>query len=158
MSAAWRRRASWLALVVVVVIGLGVAGSEPAVPPGPGERVNALARTIKCPECPGQSVAESDVPISREIRVDLAERVADGQSDEAIRDYYVSRYGSEVLLTPPRGGLAGLIWVLPVVALILGIAGLVVTFRRWRARGAVVASDEDRAMVQAALRREDSEL
>ncbi len=146
-----RRRASWLAMGVFLGIGLIVAASGSPGPATQAERVEALTRTIKCPQCPGQSVAESDVAVAREMRVDIAERVEAGESDDEIRDYYLSRYGQEVLLNPPRSGLAGLVWVLPVAAFIVAIVALVVTFRRWAARGALEASDADRALVADAL-------
>lgn len=138
-------------LLIVLSIALAIGGSDTAGPADRGERVEALTRTIKCPKCPGQSVAESDVTTAREIRVDIAERVASGQTDDEIRDYYVSRYGQEVMLNPPRSGVAGLVWVLPVAALVVAAVVLVLTFRRWQRAEGLEATDADRALVAGAL-------
>ncbi len=68
----------------------------------------------------------------RTIRTDIARRVEAGETDDEIRAYLVGRFGEESC--SPRGRrVSGLVWVLPVVALVAAVAGLVVTFRRWRA-------------------------
>lgn len=126
-----RLRLSYGLLAIVVVAAL-VAGTRPGAPTNPLDRALALERTIQCPTCRGQSVAESDAPASKAIRTDVADRIAQGQSDDEIRNYYASRYGQDILLKPARSGLAGLVWVLPVVALVLGAAGLGFAFWRWR--------------------------
>ena len=42
-------------------------------------------------------------------------------------------------------------WVLPVVALVLGLAGLSAAFARWRRAPTTSVTDEDRALVDQAL-------
>ncbi len=125
------RRLGWIALAAVVGIALFVGTRPPEAPPTSTERADALAERIRCPTCRGQSVADSDAPASEFIREEIARQVEQGQSDQEIEDYLVSRYGDDVLLVPPRSGLASLVWVLPVVALVGAGAGLVVVFRRW---------------------------
>ena len=72
-------------------------------------------------------------PSATEIR----SHVEAGQTDEEIRAYLASRYGDDILLRPEGSGVGGLVWALPVAALVAGLAGLVLAFRRWRrARGA----------------------
>jgi cytochrome c-type biogenesis protein CcmH len=119
-----------MAVVAATALFVGtVAGRDD---PTPAERARSIAVTIKCPTCRSQSVAESDAPAAEFIREDIAKRIADGQSDAEIRDYFASRYGEDILLTPPRTGMSALVWVLPVVVLVGAVAGLVATFRRWR--------------------------
>jgi cytochrome c-type biogenesis protein CcmH len=59
-----------------------------------------------------------------------------------------------VLLVPKATGFDALIWVLPTVAFVLGVAGLAVAFRRWKlqADANVDPTDADRDLVAAALR------
>ena len=59
-------------------------------------------------------------------------RVRAGESDSEIRAYFVSRYGRDILLQPEGTGVAAIVWVLPVAALVCGIAGLALYFRRRR--------------------------
>lgn len=141
---------SVMAAVVVVALTIGtVGGSEP---PTNAERVVALTRVIRCPQCAGQSVAESDVSVSREIRRDIAGRVEQGQTDDEILAYYSSDtvFGPDALLSPPAQGVGALVWVLPVVVAVLALAALGLAFRRWSSQ-AVTASEDDRELVERAL-------
>jgi cytochrome c-type biogenesis protein CcmH len=141
---------SWGLLAAVVVAALAI-GTVAADPPTPEERVRHLAAQIACPQCAGQSVRDSDVGISVEIRAEIAQRVAQGQTDDQILSFLVQAYGRENLLTPPASGAASLAWALPVVGAVLALAALVVAFRRWRPSSAEVTDDE-RELVERARR------
>lgn len=144
--------AAWVALVLVGVLALGVGlFVNEGEARNTEERTTDLAEGIKCPTCRSQSVAESEAPIAREIRAEIAQRIEAGESDDQIRDFFVSRYGQEVLLTPPASGVAGLVWVIPVVAVVLAGVGLWFVFRRWQEAPTVHASADDRDLVEAAL-------
>lgn len=145
-----RRWLPWGLMAVVVGACLAVGLGGGAEPQTNADRVLDLSSSISCPVCDGQSVAESDVAISREIRRDVANRVEQGQTDETILEAYAERYGEGVLLTPSAEGVTGIVWVVPVVALVAALAGLAVAFRRWSgpARHATAA---DEALVADAL-------
>ena len=68
-------------------------------------RAHELETEIKCPECQGLSVADSQAPTSRAIRADIKRRIAAGQSDAEIRQAYVDHYGETILLAPQDSGL-----------------------------------------------------
>ena len=63
-------------------------------------------------------------------------RIRAGQSDAEIRDAYVAIYGEHILLTPSNGGLGVVAWGVPVVALVIGAAGIVFALRRWSGHAA----------------------
>ena len=149
-----RRWAPWILLAVVAVTILSVAAFGTRRAPTAQDRVSSISRSVKCPVCAGESVAESNAPASQEIRRQIAEQVQQGQTDEQIREYYAAKYGEAILLTPSASGVNALVWILPVVALAIGIAVLVIVFRRWSAVPEKHASVEDRALVDAALRAE----
>lgn len=115
------------------------------------ERTYQLAAQFACPKCQGQSIAESDIPIAREIRNEIAQRLEQGQTESQIRQYLVSIYGENIDYTPRATGVTGLVWVIPVVAVVAALAGLTAVFLRWRNEERSVATDEDRALVAAAL-------
>ncbi len=142
---------SWLVMAVVLVVALAL-GSRTVGGGSDQDRVRAVASTIKCPQCAGQSAASSDAPTAEAIRRDIADRLAKGQSPDRIRDFYASRYGEGILLNPARSGPAGLVWVLPVVAAVLAFAGLGFAFRRWQQAAPAELSAEDRRLVAAARR------
>jgi cytochrome c-type biogenesis protein CcmH len=129
-----RRWLPWLALLVVLVTALVAGASADG-----GESASAPARTAKlssqlrCPTCRGLSVADSDAKAADAIRDEIRARVDAGQSDDEIRSFLVSRYGEDILLKPRGSGVTGLVWALPVVALVGAAGGLVFAFRRWSA-------------------------
>lgn len=142
----------WGLLALIVVAALVVGSMRQAGPSNDAERVRAIAKTIKCPTCQGESVADSDAGPSKEIRRDIAERVQRGETDDQIRSYYADRYGDQILLTPPRSGLGALVWVIPVVVVVVAAAGLAIVFRRLRSQERLEATDADRELVELALR------
>ena len=153
-----RRVAPGVALVAVVVAALVIGGAGRSHPRrSQSARAHAIAQDLRCPVCQGLSVADSPSPTAKAIYDDVRRRVAAGESDAAIRSYYVGRYGQWVLLRPPTSGVGALVWILPVTALLLAIGGLALAFRRWRRQPSLAATDDDRALVEAALARRPPE-
>lgn len=141
----------WIPLFVVVVLVLVIGALGDTGPSTNEERVIAIARTVKCPECEGESVADSNSALSRAARIEIAEQVQAGRTDDEIRDVLEVNYPG-LLLTPTSTGVAGLIWIIPVVVLVFSLAGLAVAFRNWNHdRPTAAVTDGDRALVRAAL-------
>ena len=145
------RRGSWFLIVALVLVSVVRATVDQGPPRTDEERVRAIALTLKCPTCDGQSVAGSEAASARAIRAEIAERVADGQSAAVIRAAIADAYGDDVQLTPAGSGAEGLVWVIPVAALAVALAALSATFARWRRTPMSTASDHDRAAVERAL-------
>ena len=142
----------WVLMGAIVLVAL-VVGTRPDDTPRTNEdRAHALGDTLKCPTCRSQSVADSDAPVSKEIRAEINRRIEAGETDEQIRDYLVGRFGEDVVLTPAATGVTGLVWVLPVVLVVASGAALGFAFRRWRRRSPVGVTDDDRALVEKARR------
>ena len=144
------RRFSWVAMGVVLLVALAAGLRPDDTPRTQEERIFAVAEEYKCPTCRSQSVADSEAPSAKAIRAEIARRLEAGQSEQEIRDYLVGRFGPEIELTPSSSGVAGLVWVIPVVAVALGAGGLFLAFRRWRERPSVAATDDDRRLVAEA--------
>lgn len=137
----------WLGLAAVVIIALVVVTDRSRPSDAPTARAARLERELACPVCTGESVAESNAPESRAIRADIVKRIHDGQRDAEIRDAYVETYGEHVLLTPSNGGLGIVAWGLPVVALVIGAAGVAFALRRWSITPRLAASEDDADIV-----------
>jgi cytochrome c-type biogenesis protein CcmH len=151
-----RRVLPGVALAAVVVAALVIGGAGRSHPSrAPAARAHAIAADLRCPVCQGLSVADSPSPTAKAIYDDVRRRVDAGESDGSIRAFYVSRYGEWVLLRPQASGVGALVWILPVGALLLGAGGLALAFRRWRRQPVMAATDEDRALVEAALKASD---
>ena len=124
------RKLAWAALAAVVLVAL-VIGVTDRTPATADERARHIGRTVMCPACSGETVADSQAPVAVNIRKQIARKIAEGESDDEIRDDLAATYGDRVILNPPKSGIAGLVWVLPVAALVAAVAGLVLAFRRW---------------------------
>jgi cytochrome c-type biogenesis protein CcmH len=142
-----RRWGAWIALGVVVVVALAVV-LWPNGTQSPSARAHELETQLKCPECQGLSVADSQAPTSRAIRADVKRRIAAGQSDEEIRQAYVDKYSESILLTPQDSGVSLIVWVLPVVVVALAATGLVFGLRRNRAEPRLHATAADERLVE----------
>ena len=146
------RRGSWIAIFVLAIASLVVATFDDGPPRTTEEQVEAIAKTLKCPVCGSQSVADSDVAASRSIRAEIARLVEEGRSPDEIRASIGASFGDQVQLIPAASGFAGLVWILPVVVLVVAIVGVGSALARWRRRARSSASDADRALVEEALR------
>ena len=147
----------WIVLLVVVVSALVVGSTRDSGPQTQDERIEVIAKRVACPVCDGESVAESRNNAARAIRTEITTQVrttqlSDGQIIAGLED----SYGADILLVPRATGFDALIWVLPAVAFVCGVAGLAAAFRRWKlqAAGTAEATQADRDLVAAARRNE----
>ena len=150
-----KRWPGWLLLFVVVVSVLAVGSTRSTGPQTQDERIELIAKRVACPVCNGESVAESRNNASRAIRneIDRLVRTTTLTDDQIVAGLEDS-YGADILLVPRATGFDALIWVLPTVAFVCGVAGLAVAFRRWRVEAAGTAdpTEDDREIVAAARR------
>jgi cytochrome c-type biogenesis protein CcmH len=142
---------SWTA-VAVIALSLGVvvavlAGSAAA----PADRVHALAVRLKCPVCDSESIADSPAQVARDSYDLIAERVADGWTDDEILDFFVATYGQSVLLDPPASGSTAVLWIAPIAALAIG--GVIVASRRSRTAREITAAERERIRDELEARR-----
>ena len=141
-----RRWGAWVALGVVVVVVLAIT-VWPSGARSDAARAHDLESQIKCPECQGLSVADSQATTSQAIRADIKKRIAKGQSDETIRQVYVTTYGQSILLSPQNSGLGLIVWVLPVLVFGLGAAGIAFALARNRREPHLRATAADEELI-----------
>ena len=147
------RRVLWILAVALLGAIIGVAGRGDGKPPTNEERVQALSEQLACPECAGQSVANSSSPAAQNIRRAVAEMVDEGAGDDDIRARITDRFGERVSLVPAGSGLVGLVWVVPVVVAVLAVAAIIAVLLGWRRSigAAGPASEADRELVEQFL-------
>lgn len=148
-----------IALVALALIPLTAWGAAPVVVHENAlrKREIAISEQLRCTVCQGESVAESNAGIARDMRRLIREKLAAGESKREIIGYFVHRYGDFILLKPRFDALGGILWVAPfVLAVVLsGVAYGFLRRRPARNRPAPpVLSAEDAARVQAARREE----
>jgi cytochrome c-type biogenesis protein CcmH len=94
------------------------------------DRARTLDSEIRCPVCQGTSIADSPADFAAEMRAVVRERLAGGASDQQVRDFFVERYGTWILLAPSAQGPELVLWLAPGVALVGGALLLVRQARR----------------------------
>jgi len=101
--------------------------------PAQEAKAQALMETLRCLQCQGQSIADSDAPIAGSMRSLVRERIAVGEDPEAIRAWLVERYGDYVSYAPR---LTPLTWPLFAVPLLLAGLAFLLLRRRFGRGGA----------------------
>jgi cytochrome c-type biogenesis protein CcmH len=135
-----------VALLAVAAVGL-LTGR-----PGETDRGYELQQRLRCPVCTSVSIAESQSDTAVAMRRAVDEQIAAGRSDAEIIHYFRARYGEWVLIDPPARGRTLLLWLLPAVVALAGLAAVLARARR-APPGVGHLSPADRARVDAALAR-----
>ena len=105
------------------------------LPPELEARKWALYDSIRCPQCAGQNIGQSAAPIAKAMRATVDERLGAGEGDEEIIAFLVGSFGEEILASPPKRGVALLVWLIPPIALVLGGGTVAFAIRRLRRGG-----------------------
>lgn len=100
------------------------------------ERTSAVASTLRCPVCQGESIQDSPSQLAQDMRALVREQLRAGRTPEEIRGYFVGRYGEWILLEPRMTGLNVLLYVFPVALVLGGLALVAILVRKWSASGA----------------------
>lgn len=169
LSAAPGRRLSGAFGMLALAGALGLApvaqaaGTPAAVDPGVAPAVvadpaleadvMALAHKLRCLVCQNQSIAESNAPLAVDLRNQVREQLAAGNSKDEVIDYLVARYGDFVLYEPPFKATTALLWGGPLLLLLGGAGWLAYRLRRRQAETAAegALSTADRARARALL-------
>ncbi len=118
---------SLIALMTVCLLVAGAGGLQAVQPdevledPKLESRARQLSLELRCLVCQNQSIDDSDAPLARDLRLLVRERLKNGDSDDEVLDFIVSRYGEFVLLKPPFGWHTLLLWFTPLLVLAGGI-------------------------------------
>ena len=93
-----------------------------------------LMVTLRCLQCQGQSITDSDAPIAGSMRSLVRERIAAGEDPEAIRQWLIERYGEYVSYSPRLTAMTWPLYVIPLALLLLAAVLLRKRFRRGAAQ------------------------
>ena len=77
-------------------------------------------------------MAQSTAPTAVAVRAAVGQLIAEGRTDQQIKDYLVDRYGSSIVLDPPASGWSLLVWLLPLLAGLVATSALAVVLVRRR--------------------------
>ncbi|ARO29353.1 cytochrome-c-type biogenesis protein CcmH/CycL [Rhizobium sp. NXC14] len=112
------------------VSAFAVNPDEVLADPALEARARALSAELRCMVCQNQSIDDSNAELAKDLRLLVRERISNGDSDEAVLNYIVSRYGEFVLLKPRFSVRTLLLWGAPVLLVLAGGASLLVFARK----------------------------
>jgi len=125
----------WVGVLASLLIVGAVAAQGGTVT---DDQVNAVAKKLNCPVCENVPLDVCETQACAQWRDLIRQKLATGEKPEQVIAYFRDTYGDRVLQEPPRSGFTALIWILPFVGLIAGVAILVVVLRRMTARSVAV--------------------
>jgi cytochrome c-type biogenesis protein CcmH len=129
-------RRTGTALLLAAMLAAAAATEAPEVGDNPAaeRHMMQLAAELRCLQCQNQTLADSNAPLAVDLRQEIRELLAKGQSDQQIKEYLGARYGDFVFYRPPVQGNTLLLWFGPALVLVGGLVALYVTLRRRLAR------------------------
>src|SRR6202163_1559061 len=143
------RRLLHCGLLSLAVFALTGAGD-------PATRFNELGHQMMCICGCGQILLECNhvgCPDSDGMRNELMTAVNRGDSDSLVEQSFVQKYGPTVLAAPTTTGFDRTAWIVPFVALAMGLSIVVLVIRGWKNRPAPAIADGLRPVRGAELQR-----
>ena len=107
-------------------------------------RYKALSQELRCPKCQNQNIADSNAPISRDLRAIVHEQLEAGATNEEIIDFLVDRYGEFVRYRPGMDSNTLWLWSAPLILLVMAVAVVLTQIRKDRDRQ-TISSNAERA-------------
>jgi cytochrome c-type biogenesis protein CcmH len=124
----------WLTLVALALVTTAALAidTEAAFPDAPRQaRYERWIHELRCVQCQNAAIADSPVGLASDLRRQVKEMIAAGQSDEQIKNFMTERYGDFVLYDPPLTTRTVLLWAAPALLMLvtLGVAARVIVRR-----------------------------
>lgn len=119
-----KRLSIWLLLILLMVVMFIPTsnGFAQDVSPITDDQVNELAKDLYCPVCENVPLDVCPTRACAQWRDLIREKMELGWSEKQIKEYFAAQYGEHVLSVPPPKGFNWLIYVLPPLILLIGIA------------------------------------
>ena len=94
------------------------------------ERANNLFKETRCLVCEGQNIYESNSDSAEDMKKLISEMIIDGNSDNEIKSFLVSRYGDWIIMTPPINQSTYFLWFSPIIILLIGVVFILRKFKK----------------------------
>ena len=136
-------RAALALLPIALLLGAPWARAiAPTQMPTPAleARYERLIHGFRCMQCQDESLANSPVSLAADMRRQIRQMLLAGDTDQQIRNFFVSRYGYFILFKPPFVWKTAWLWLTPGILLLVGVIAAGGVIRR---RTRLVQSDHE---------------
>ncbi|MDN5872276.1 MAG: cytochrome c-type biogenesis protein CcmH [Nitrococcus sp.] len=96
------------------------------------KRFQELTGQLRCLVCQGESIADSNADLAKDLRSQVHDMIVAGRSNPQIIDFMTARYGDFILYKPPFAPRTYFLWIGPLVLLLLASAAMI--YRAWGTR------------------------
>lgn len=120
-------------------------GTGPAFPTD--DDVLSIAKKLYCPVCPNTPLDVCETQACQDWRAQIRDQLTQGWTEDQIIVFFVNQYGERVLAEPQRTGFTSLVWLLPVIAVLLGVWVAYEILKSWRSQESVVVPSPVRSQV-----------
>lgn len=122
----------FLTLSLILIFSAFFTGIALAQDTAPSDdEVNAIAKQLYCPVCENTPLDVCPTEACRQWRELIRDMLAEGKTEQEIKDYFVANYGARVLSEPPRTGFNWFVYIVPPVLILIGAYILFNSFRAW---------------------------
>lgn len=121
-----------------------------------GLSVTEVAQELRCVTCK-TPLDVSNAPVAERMKAQIQRRIAEGATKDEIKAEFVAEFGRSVLATPQKSGFDLVAWLVPGLAVLIGLASIPLVTRAWARRRPVAEAaaapldDDDRARLQREL-------
>ena len=123
------KKTIWLSLLMGVFISLlvlpaaaqDVETDEPVLREVSDDEVNEVAKDLYCPVCENTPLDVCPTKACADWRELVRTKLASGETKQDVFDYFVLQYGDSALARPPKKGINFILWLLPFIAVALGL-------------------------------------
>ena len=121
------------------------------------QRVQNLAKELRCLVCQNQSLADSHADLAIDLKNQVREKFKQGASEADVIQFMSDRYGDFVLYRPPLKWSTVVLWFGPGVLLLAALVALFMRLRRRAADAEPTLSAAERARAAALLNSSEPE-
>lgn len=124
-----RKKQMWLGLLIALLLSLlvlplaaqDVETEEPVLREVSDDEVNEVAKDLYCPVCENTPLDVCPTKACADWRELIRTKLASGETEQDVFDYFVLQYGDSALARPPKTGVNFILWLLPFIAIALGL-------------------------------------
>ncbi len=142
----WQTILGLLALLALAGAGMTFQtapayAQQPTPDPRLVNQMEKIAAGLYCPVCANTPLNVCETQACAQWRDLIVQKLAAGENEQQIRQYFIDQYGDRVLGAPPPEGFNLGAYLLPFLLLLAGAAILFFTLRGWQQRRTAVSTN-----------------